>query len=90
MNPLIYTIMVGFCLATFPSYPGTILAVFDIIEQKAFFKLRYRQVIMRITIIVLVTIIALFVPNFAFFTNVIGAVCCTAIAFIYPPILYNC
>ena len=89
MNPLICSIMVGFCLATFPIYPGTILAVFDMIEQRSFFRQRHRQLIMRMTIILLVTVIALFVPNFAFFTNVIGAVCCSAIAFIYPPVLYN-
>ena len=32
MNPLVSTIIIGFCFATFPSYPGTILAVFDMIE----------------------------------------------------------
>ena len=44
---------------------------------------------MRMALIVIVSVVALIVPNFAFLTNVVGAVCCSAVAFIIPVLLYN-
>ena len=47
------------------------------------------KTLMRMVLILLVTVVALVVPNFAFFTNVVGAVCASAVAFVFPCILYN-
>ena len=74
-------------------YPVQILAAFDIIEQNDVFRSGRRRklkvVVMRSTIIVLITIVALIIPDFAVFLNIVGAICCTIVAFVLPPILYN-
>ena len=44
---------------------------------------------MRSTIIVLITVIALIIPDFSVFLNLVGSICCGAVAFVLPPILYN-
>ena len=87
------TIIVLVCCNALMSYPLQILAAFDIAEQHKFFKegkyIKMKKVVMRSAVILLVTGIALIVPNFTTLLNIAGSLGAGVIAFILPPLLYN-
>ena len=77
----------------FFSYPLQILAAFDIAEQAKFFKegsnLKLKSVAMRSSVILIVTGIAMVIPDFTVFLDISGALGAGVIAFVLPPLLYN-
>lgn len=61
-------------------------------EQSPFFKrgnTKARSIIARSIIIIAVTGVALIIPNFTDFLNIVGALGAGLIAFIFPPLMYN-
>jgi amino acid permease len=77
------------------SYPVQILCAFDILEQKKFFKTgtncqkKAKIIVGRSLIIMMITGLAMLIPNFTDFMNILGSFCGALIAFILPSWLYN-
>ncbi len=76
------------------SYPLQILAAFEIYEAAEFFKSgsassnRAKVLLCRTVIVVIVSCIALIVPNFTDFINIAGSLGSTIIGFVIPPLIY--
>ena len=84
--------VLGACSSALISYPLQILCAFEIIEQTAFFRTgnhRIRSVLVRCLIIVAVAMVALIIPNFTDFLNIVGAIGGSLICLMLPPLLYN-
>ena len=81
------------CINAFISYPVNILAVFDIAEQHRFFRegshTKLKKVTMRSLVILVVTGVALIIPDFTTFLDISGSLGAGVIAFVLPPLLYN-
>lgn len=94
----ILTTFISFCVCIncFFSYPVQILAAFDIAEQADFFKLeenatrkKVKSVLMRSGVIILITCVALIIPDFTIFLDIAGSLGAGVIAFVLPPLMYN-
>jgi amino acid permease len=94
-TPFTTFIIVCVCINALCSYPVQILCAFDILEQNKFFKTgtncqkKAKSMVARSLIIMLITGIALLIPNFTDFLNIMGSLGAALIAFILPPWLYN-
>ena len=94
-TPFTTFIIVCVCINAICSYPLQILCAFDILEQNKFFKIgtncqkRAKSIVARSLIIMLISGLALLIPNFTDFMNIMGSFCGALIAFILPPWLYN-
>ena len=93
LNGLVCYILVFLSFNMFISYPAMSLAAFDTVEQMNFLRQgRYRRLKVtasRSVIIIIITIVSLSIPNFSIFLNLAGSICCSIVAFILPPLLYN-
>jgi amino acid permease len=70
------------------------MPVFQIIEKtRTFRKLKlagkYKIYLWRTQCVSLTSIIAMSVPKFGLFINLVGSVACTALAFVFPILIYN-
>ena len=50
---------------------------------------KIKSVVMRSVVIMLVTCVALIIPDFTTFLDIMGAIAAGAVAFVFPPLLYN-
>jgi amino acid permease len=94
VQPFTIFIRICTCFNALCSYPVQILAAFEIYENHEFFKegtpvkRKVKRVSIRSLIILLITGIALLIPDFTDFLNIAGSIGSAAIAFVLPPILY--
>lgn len=70
------------------------MPVFQIVEKTRTFKRlkftgKYKIYIWRSSCVIFTAIIAMSVPKFGLFINLVGSVACTALAFVIPVLIYN-
>ena len=90
MTTLTIIIRACVCFNALVSYPVQILACFGTIERLDYFKegsnclRRYRRIVWRSIIIILISAMSLLLPNFTDFINIIGAIDSSVLSFILP------
>jgi len=88
------TLQIVYSIGLLGSYPIQMMPVFQIIEKtRTFRKLKlagkYKIYVWRTQCVSLTSIIAMSVPRFGLFINLVGSVACTALAFVFPVLIYN-
>ena len=95
-NGLTSTLQTLYCFAIIGSVPIMLTVPFNNIEDMPCFKRlphlcseKWNRYLMRITIMVLIAIVACLVPNFGLFLNLVGCFVSTALTFIFPVLFYE-
>ena len=91
------TVQVFYCFGLLGSYPMQLMPVFEIIESSNLYKrmptlssfLPTKRLIIRTLLVLLSATLAMLVPKFGLFINLIGSFACTALAFILPVQMYD-
>ncbi|CAM9498598.1 unnamed protein product, partial [Chrysoparadoxa australica] len=97
MGKSIYTTIVklSFCVGLYFTFPVMMVPVWEVIEGKFLSRRGTSQPhenlrnAVRFSGVILCALVALMVPNFGVFISLIGAGCCSLLAFILPPLSHN-
>ena len=90
-------VQIFYCFGLLGSFPMQIMPVFEIFEKSDFYKrmptmdtfVAAKRLITRTMMVLFSATLALIVPKFGLFINLIGAFACTALAFVLPVKMYN-
>ena len=92
-------IQIFYCFGLLGSYPMQAFPVFEIIERSTWYKkwrncFKWRlgwtkNYLMRMIAVLLTFVIAVSVPKFGLFVNLMGAMSGTVLAFVMPIMIYN-
>uniref|UniRef100_A0A7N0UST5 Amino acid transporter transmembrane domain-containing protein n=1 Tax=Kalanchoe fedtschenkoi TaxID=63787 RepID=A0A7N0UST5_KALFE len=81
-----YLVQVGLCINLFFTFPLMMNPVYEVMERR-FCGSRY-SLWMRWGMVLVVTLVALFVPNFADFLSLVGSSVCVVLGFVLPALFH--
>eukprot|EP00939_MAST-03C_sp_MAST-3C-sp1_P003397 g3397.t1 len=89
-NKLVQSVQVLYCVGIFMTLPVMLFPALRILERYAYFQQIFRghQKTHRTAVVILSAAVAMAVPKFGLFINVVGAVAGSLLAFILPSIFY--
>lgn len=90
-------VQIFYCFGLLGSFPMQMMPVFEIFEKSDLYKrmptmqsfTAAKRIILRTLMVLFSATLALVVPKFGLFINLIGSFACTALAFVLPVKMYN-
>lgn len=88
------TLQIFYSLGLLGSYPIQMMPFFEIIEKSTRYAKakacgKYKVYVFRTFAVIGTALVAMSVPKFGLFINLVGSVACTALAFVIPVLIYN-